>query len=209
MSPTVIAEDGDFLLEVIEWDHDEPWIDQEPVIRGTEVFKVSRNIHMASSQVFTSMLGGGWKEAHRSAVTLKDWSILYMKIWLQVLHDVHPTLDVSIEAMWHMAKIADCYRFDVLKLKDWFASWYEKQPVTEWYAHYRDDYQHRDDDLPNPKWLLYPCYTFDHYKGFMEATEFCAYRYTHHIGEVNPTRFYDLHLPSRVIRNTPGLTTLC
>ena len=209
MSPTAIAEDGDFLLEIIEWDHDEPWIDKEPVIRGTEIFKVSRNILMASSQVFTSMLGGGWKEAHRSTVTLKDWSILYMKIWLQVLHDVNPTLDVPIEAMWHLAKIADCYRFDVLKLKDWFASWYEKQPVTDWYAHYRDDDQHRDDDLPNPKWLLYPCYTFDHYKGFMEATEFCAYRYTHHIGEVNPTRFCDLHLPSRVIRNSPGLTTLC
>lgn len=75
MSPTAIAEDGDFLLEIIEWDHDEPWIDKEPVIRGTEIFKVSRNILMVSSQVFTSMLGGGWKEAHRSTVIVQDGKV--------------------------------------------------------------------------------------------------------------------------------------
>ncbi|KAI4235172.1 MAG: hypothetical protein LQ349_003337 [Xanthoria aureola] len=196
MSPTVIAEDGDFLLEVIEWDRGKPWINKEPIIRGTEVFKVSRNILMDSSQVFTSMLGGGWKEAHQSIITLKDWTILYMQIWLQVLHSVIPTSEVPIEAMWHMAKIADCYRFDVLKLKDWFAKWYQHQPISIWYAQYNT----QDHSLPNPKWLLYPCYTFDHYQGLMQATKFCAYRYTHHIGEVNPTRFYDLHLPSRVIQ---------
>ncbi|KAI4241510.1 MAG: hypothetical protein L6R42_011241, partial [Xanthoria sp. 1 TBL-2021] len=118
MSPTVIAEDGDFLVEVIEWDHDQPWINKEPIIRGTELFKVSRKVLMDSSQIFASMLGGEWKEAHQTTVTLKDWTTAYIKIWFQVLHHLTPSFDVPIHAMWHMAKIADCYRFDILKLKD-------------------------------------------------------------------------------------------
>ncbi|KAI4268281.1 MAG: hypothetical protein L6R38_007907 [Xanthoria sp. 2 TBL-2021] len=193
MSTIIVAEDGDLLAEVVEWDHDQPWINQEPIIRGTQLFKVSRKVLMEASEVFKFMLGGEWKEAHQAIVTLKDWTIASMKIWFQVLHNVTPNFDVPIQAMWHMVKIADYHRIDLLRLKDWFATWYERRPIDDWYAQYQTL------GLPNPKWLLYPCWAFDHPKGFMRATEFCAYRYTHHVGEYNPTRFYDLHLPPRII----------
>ncbi|KAL8912489.1 MAG: hypothetical protein Q9171_002502 [Xanthocarpia ochracea] len=140
------------------------------------------------------MLGGEWREANQSTVTVKDITIPAIEIWFQVLHEVNPNYNVPIPAIWHLANIGGQFRFDILKLKYWFAEWYERQPVDLWYANYKGS------QLPDPRCLLYPCWVFDHYKGFMKITSFCAYRYTGHIMEINPSRHHDLHLPARVIQ---------
>ncbi|KAL9035904.1 MAG: hypothetical protein Q9180_004601 [Flavoplaca navasiana] len=194
MSTIIIDQKGDLLLEIIEWDHKQKWSDEKPIVQAAQTFRVSRQVLKDSSRVFTNMLAGEFKEVHQTRIKIQDWTIAYMKIWLQTLHNVQQDYNVPIEALWHLAKMADFYVFDFLKLKDWFAAWYQRQPIDTWYKQYHTA------ELPNPRWLLYPCWAFDHPQGFMKATSFCAYAYSHHVSEVNPTKFHDLHLPARVIQ---------
>ncbi|KAL8978900.1 MAG: hypothetical protein Q9205_005635 [Flavoplaca limonia] len=194
MSTIIIDNEGDLLVEVVEWDHEQEWPDRKPIIRKTQHFWVWRQVLKDSSRVFKNMLGGEFRERHQDSIKLQDWTISCIKIWLQALHNVRQDYDVPIEATWHLAKMGEYYGFDILKLKDWFADWYQRQPVDRWYIN------RESDDVPNPRWLLYPCWIFDHYKGFMKATEFCTYHYCGHITEHNPTRFRDLHLPQRIIQ---------
>lgn len=203
MSAIIIDPDGDLMIEVTEYDYKILWPRHQPVTLATQGFWVSRKTLTDSSDIFKSMLGGEWKEANQSTVKLLDWTISCVKIWFQVLHGLSPDYNVPIQAIWHLVRFADVYRLDILKLKDWFATWYERQPIDAWYRQYRQ-YRSESDKQPTPKWLLYPCFTFDHYNGFMRATKFCAYHYTHHIGEHNPTRFKNLYLPPRVIRKPPS-----
>ncbi|KAL8987995.1 MAG: hypothetical protein Q9169_008624 [Polycauliona sp. 2 TL-2023] len=193
MSTTTIAENGDLLVEVVEWDYDVKWTDNEPIIRGTQSFWVSRQVLQDHSR----MLAGRWKEANKTNVKVEDDSIPAMEIWLQVLHNVEPNFAVSIHAMWYIAKAAEKYGFDPSLMTDWFAQWYEKQPLSRWDLSYQADEPRQ---YPDPRCLLYPCWFFDHYDGFRRITEFVAYHYTGHIMEVNPTRHRDLHLPQRVIQ---------
>ncbi|KAL8856868.1 MAG: hypothetical protein Q9178_006585 [Gyalolechia marmorata] len=192
MSTTIIAKDGDLTVEITEYDYKVIWPSDQPVIRQCQSFLVSREVLKDSSDVLKSMLGGEWREANQSIVTLKDITVPAIEIWFQVLHEVNPNYNVPIPAIWHLANIGQQFRFDILKLKDWFAEWYERQPVDLWYTNYKS--------IPDPRCLLYPCWVFDHYEGFMRITSFCAYRYAGHIMEINPSRHQDLHLPARVIR---------
>lgn len=75
---------------------------------------------------------------------------------------------------------------DIKCLKDWFAWWLQLQEISEL----------------GPKLLLFSCYLFGHAKGFAAATRFLAYTSIGHIMEQNPTNHHDIHLPSRVIRNS-------
>lgn len=167
MSTITIAEQGDLLVEVIEWDRKQEWEDENtPLILGKQSFLVSRQVLKDSSRVFTNMLAGEFKEANQKSIKLENWTVPYMKIWLQAIHGVKIDYSVPIQALWHLAKIADFYVFDFLKLKDWFAVWYRRQPIDTWYK------QFASPTLPNPRWLLYPCWAFDHPSGFMRATSF-------------------------------------
>ncbi|KAL8665975.1 MAG: hypothetical protein Q9168_007591 [Polycauliona sp. 1 TL-2023] len=197
MTTTIIAEDGDLLVEVIEWDYDIKWTDNEPIVRGTQNFWVSRQVLKDHSHVFTTMLAGHFKEANETTLKIQDNSIPAMEIWFQVIHKVKVNLGVSIHAMWHIAKAGKKYGFDPVLMTDWFAEWYERQPLDSWDDEYLHDEPRR---YPDPRCLLYPCFHFDHWEGFRRITKFVAYRYTHHIMEVNPTRHRDLHLPQRVIQ---------
>lgn len=56
-------------------------------------------------------------------------------------------------------------------MKEWFARWYE---------------QKRNIDTTECRELLYPCYTFDHAKGFAAMTKQLAYDFSGHIEEQRP-----------------------
>ena len=75
-------------------------------------------------------------------------------------------------------------------LKTWYAQWYDNQDIDE------DDL-----DMDEQRALLFPCWRFDHPKGFATATRFLAYNISRHITERNPCRSQcnDLHLPKRII----------
>ncbi len=75
-------------------------------------------------------------------------------------------------------------------LTDWFERWYNSNILTVRV------------DLRNEKFsqLLYPCWQFDYAGGFLHATKAAIYRSEGHITEGKPTKHYECHLPSRIIR---------
>lgn len=206
----VIDESGDLTIQVIEYEDGLKDIDsgddgvyktvntnnQKPVIRHREEFRVCKNILTENSPVFKRLLTGwGFAEAEKDSITLKEDRVFAMGIWFRHMHgaSVGDTKDVSLREMWHLTAAADKYDLCILDLKEWFADWYDRKPIIN------------DDDGDNKKLLearqlLYPCYRFNHARGFAIATKYLAYNSTGHITESNPTNHKELHLPSRMIR---------
>ncbi|KAI4130199.1 MAG: hypothetical protein LQ347_003473 [Umbilicaria vellea] len=178
---------GDLTIRVIEYG-DEMMLahNQEPHIRHTCDFQVSREVLSGKSPVFKLLLMSNFAEAKKDTVTLKGDKVTTMDIWFRILHAVHleNVQSTPLEEMWPMVVACDKYNLDIRDLNGWFADWYEKKDRTQ----------------QTPRELLYPCWIFDHAKGFAAATKSLAYDCVGHVTESNPTKHKELHLPSRVIR---------
>ena len=187
----IIDKYGDLAVKIVEYDnrasHPNHGLDeQEPTVCKTEEFQVCRQILVNNSPVFKQLLTSNFAEAKQSTVTLEEDAVDAMEIWFRVMHDNinANTYDVPLSEMWHLVAAADKYDLNIHDLNDWFAEWYLRNSSTGW-----DTCQ-----------LLYPCYRFDHAVGFAKATKILAYNSFGHIVEFNPTEHYQLHLPSRIIR---------
>ena len=163
-------------------------VKQGPIVRKTEDFRVSRQILVNNSLVFKRLLTSNFAEATQSSVTLQEDSVDAMEIWFRVMHNniKTKTYDVSLSEMWHLVAAADKYDLNIHDLEDWYAAWYLRNSHMGW-----DTCQ-----------LLYPCYRFDHADGFAQATKSLVYKSFGQIVECNPTQHYELHLPSRIIRES-------
>lgn len=192
----VIDESGDLTLKIIEYEDrttslgnqrslSQGFVDQEPIIRKTQDFQVCRQVLVHSSFVFKQLLSTTFAEASQSTVTLKEDGVDTMEIWFRVMHNTitESTYDVPLSEMWNLVAAADKYDLNIHDLNEWFAKWHKKNSSTY------DTHQ-----------LLYPCYRFDHALGFAQATKGLAYNNTGHITESNPTKHFELHLPSRIIQ---------
>lgn len=178
---------GDLIIKVIEYDDSVMLThDQEPIIRHTTDFQVSREVLGGKSPVFKKLLMSNFAEAKKGTVTLEGDKVTSMDIWFRILHAlrIDDVQSVPLEEMWSMVAACDKYDLNIRDLKEWFAEWYEKKGRT--HLNQRD--------------LLYPCWIFDRAKGFAAATRLLAYGCTGHVTESNPTKHRELHLPSRVIR---------
>lgn len=183
----VIDASSDLTVKVIEYDDGLMLAhDQKPVIRYTCDFQVSREVLSSKSPVFKTLLMSNFTEAKKDMVTLEGDKVASMDIWFRILHavDVEDIQSTALAEMWPIVAACDKYNLDILDLKGWFAEWYEKKGRT-----------HQD-----ARELLYPCWIFDHAKGFAAATKLLAYSCTGHITESNPTKHREIHLPARVIR---------
>ncbi|KAL8810083.1 MAG: hypothetical protein Q9200_002861 [Gallowayella weberi] len=199
MAAIVIAESGDLTIEVVEFDHNIRGANKESIILKTGTFQVSRTILAESSEYFTRLLRNkNFKEANEDIVELQDDSVTSMQIWFQVLHRAKVTYDVGLFELWNLAAAGKKYCMDMTELSPWFATCYERQDIDRWYHDYLQE--ELRSTVPNPRLLLQPCYTFDHAKGFLRITKFCAYQDVGHIEKVRVTRHYDLDLPPRVIQ---------
>lgn len=104
-----------------------------------------------------------------------------------MLHDdvaLDDTFDVPIAESWYLTAACDKYGLNINCLYHWFREWYEWQNIQ----------------LIKPEELLFPCWRFNHAKGFKLATKTLVYGEAKHIMESNPTEVLDHHLPARVIR---------
>lgn len=201
MTITVAENHGDLTIEIVEYDEDIKDGNGERAIRQRIDFLVSREVLVKSSQYFTVLLcSSKYGEANKDSITLHDSSVASMAIWFRVLHGAEPDYDVKLDEMWHLVAACDKYQFEITKLRVWFAKWYRKQPIEHWLKLSMNKALHNQ--APDPRSLLYPCWIFDHAKGFMRITKFLAYSCTGHIVECNPTKFYNFHLPPRVIRKS-------
>lgn len=149
--------------------------------------RVRRDVVTSNSSVLTVLLcSPNFRESSQNLVELKGDSARAMEIWFRVFHDtVTPeTYAAPVAEMWELVSACDKYQFKVKHLKKWYASWFQQQDVQK----------------VKQGQLLYPCWIFDHAKGFHDATRHLVYESAYHIEESNPTEHYRLHLPARVIR---------
>ena len=184
-----IVQSGDLIVIVIEH-HDNLMIakgnERVPEVRQKAAFRVRREILSKSSPVFERMLDSGdFKETSSNIIQLEGDHVMSMEIWFRAIHqNVDPLYTVPLDEMWHVIAAGDKYDLDIKVLRTWFANWYH----AGCHARY-----------PAEK-LLYPCYTFDHAKGFMDASKRLVYESIGHITEKNPTKLYELHMQPRIMR---------
>lgn len=196
-----IVPDGDLTIHLVESESSEPSSDDEDEIdqvqsssktlehpdnEASVTFSVNRSVLIKNSKYFSRLLAGGFKEEKQSTVTLHDDRITAISIWLKCLHDVDLTdiYDVSHHEIWYLVATADKYNFEVKRLKGWFAEWY----------------RHAKLDQIDSNELLFPCWIFDHAKGFQRVTTNLVYNSPKGIYEENPTRLHTLHVRPLIIR---------
>ena len=204
MAVTVIDESGDITVEVTEYDDELKNGDGKRSVKQIHQFRVSKAVLSKNSTVFAAMfVPSHWRETQMELVKLEEDSVASMNIWLRILHGTRTDPDhcVPLEEMWRLVAACDKYHFNLSLLKPWFAEWYKKYDIEQCYRNWaiNHDRGHRIDRL-DPRSLLYPCYIFDHAKGFKRATHFLSYHDFGHITEYNPTTHLNLRLPSRIIR---------
>lgn len=155
-------------------------------------FRVSREVMIRSSPSFKAMLTGPFKEGNEDVVELVEESAVAMELWLRCLHQDNVTelMDISIDDVWQTIRIGNARMFPPPK-------WAK---LTEWFGPYCDSLLKRPGGtsfLLACK-LLYPCYLFDHAKGFARASLHMVFD-SDKIEELNPTEDDRLQCPSYVL----------
>ncbi len=193
----IIDEAGDLIIRVSELEKIEE--DENNISGGrgapmnrVEEFRVRKSTIMESSPVFNALLSRErFAESTQETVVLKGDHITSMEILFRILHDapLQSTLDVPVEEMWPLVVAAEKYDLDIAIFQEWFKDWYRLTRI---------DLSKTSEAAK----LLYPCWIFDHASAFAAMTRLLAYETVGHIMETNPTRHLELHLPSRVIRES-------
>ena len=185
MSLHIVNELGDLNVEIVENDETTRDANGNQVVKEVARFQVSRDVLIKSSQPLLKMLlDRHWMEASQSIVSLGEGHVTATDIWLRVMHNTKLSYTAPFTEMWHLVAAIDYYELDVTKFNAWFAAWYEANTPL----------------MLKPRELLYPTWRFDHAKAFARWTHYLAYEHVGHITEANPTKLYDYHLPSRIIR---------
>lgn len=157
-------------------------------------FAVSR-IELERIPYFRAILSPrGFRDTGQDYYELHEDDPAAWMIWLQLIHDSVDagSYEVGIATVWNVLVIADKYQLSPKHeaAKEWFAEWYKcsGDPRTM-------------DDCSE---ALYPCHTFDHAKGFAQATKLLAYKNEGHIGEQRPVggQEYHLRLDHRITRTS-------
>ena len=181
---------GDLIVEVTEMIGEVVSDNQRNPTHQAAQFRVSKEVLKKSSQTLLKMLVDcRWIEGSQSLVSLGEGDINITEIWLRVIHKTKPVFGVALARLWFLVEAIDYYELDIHDFKGWFGTWCEKTNASKL----------------EPRQLLYPTWRFDHAKGFAQYTRTLAYESTGHITEKNPTKLYQLHLPSRLMRRLPVL----
>ncbi|KAK0513132.1 hypothetical protein JMJ35_004118 [Cladonia borealis] len=182
---TVIAEDGDLIVEVVQYSEDTWNANSNPVSEEIAQFRVDRNVLIKASQPLLKMLlDPKWKEANQSVLSLNEGRVVSTEIWLRVIHKATINVIVPFREIWHLVAAIDYYDLDITKFNPWFAAWYSECNTQ----------------LLKPRELLFPTWRFDHAKGFARWTRYLAYEEKGHITEANPAKLWSYHLPGRIIQ---------
>lgn len=190
------------VIKIIEYKHFSRGIGGTVVINDevhdaeiyrTAYMRVQRDVLRENSLPLKCLLDpiGPWKEAGEDFVTLRDDTVVSMRIWFHLLHGKADSEmrnpDIRIAEVWHAIEASRKYFFDIRKLCDWFGAWWKRH---EGVYHFVDDMRQ----------LLYPCYTLNCAHGFKAATMMLTIRNYGKITEFNPTRHRHLYLPPAVMR---------
>lgn len=119
-------------------------------------------------------------------VTLKDDRVRAMLIRFLVLHDadVRETYRSSHHEAWYVIELADKDNLDIKLLQPWFHSWHENAPL----------------DTIKSEEICYPCWVFNHAKGFQRATKYLVYNAKSYVVEWKPYTDFHLRLRPLIVR---------
>ena len=199
MATTIIDEDWDLTVEVIEYEKRARDGHGNRLVAQRQQFRVRTEVLTEHSTALAARIRPSQStEEQKEFITLYDDSVASMNVWFCILHQNNLSYDVPLEEMWRLVAACDKYRFKLSMLKPWFATWYQEHGVNQYYANW-DISPHNTVPL-TPRSLLYPCLVFDHSQGFMRATRFLCYQSVGHVTEYNPTDHDNLRLENRVIR---------
>ncbi|KAL8828735.1 MAG: hypothetical protein Q9191_002421 [Dirinaria sp. TL-2023a] len=179
----VIDPSGDLTISVTEYDDSIKVAQgQEKVVLQVVDFLVKRSVIVSNSEPLGALIALDLQyNAKPAAFQMKDLSTTSMEIWFRAFHDAMTPSShiVKIDEMWKLAvhiiltsvdsislltapQVAgNMYNFDTKLLYPWFEQWYA--------------YHSTRPILGNLRWLLYPCWQYNHAAGFMLATKEAVY----------------------------------
>jgi hypothetical protein len=155
---------------------------------------VKESILADTSPVFRAMLSTPWRQP--GTVTLKDDSIVSMKILMGIFHGKVPdNSSIYIKDVWLTVKACDYYDFDLKGGKP--ARWLEL-----WLDDVNENPQKPMENLGFVRQTLFPCFFFDQAKWFLAMTKELVYSSPGQIYESKPIPSGKMHLPPAMFRES-------
>jgi len=154
--------------------------------------KVSRKVLIDNSEPFKAeFTGKRWEETTQGTVDMEVDTALSVEVSLRALHNNinEEMYVVPVEEVWEVIQYCEYRRIDVSNLRAWFDKWLEVKDIKK--INIKDNAEMRK--------LLFPCYVFNHAKGFAFLTKTLTYQMSDHVTEINPTVYRALHLDGNVI----------
>jgi hypothetical protein len=136
----------------------------------------------------------GFKEYGQAVIDVPVDFIEGVEIVLRAAHGefTDECFTVPIKEVWYCIQFCKERLVQLEKLSSWFAQWLERKKIMELKLWSQNDYM----DMMG---LLYPCYIFDHAKGFAFMSNRLVYDVADHITECNPTEYGSLRLDHHAI----------
>ena len=205
MSTVVIDQAGDQIVKVSVFETIKNENDTGTIKRLKEdvTFQLSRGILTMSSSYFRKALQPyAFKEGFESQLNIEEDSTEAFEIWFRVIHEQPGSTNVDLKVVWMVILIADKYDFAIDLMNPWFAQWYERQPIDRWLREWSPGAAYQD-LTKDPRCLLLPSWRFDNAEAFLKITRYLVYNCSFHVTEANPIGAWQLHMPSRIIRERP------
>ena len=79
--------------------------------------------------------------------------------------------------MWNLVYACDKYYLDIAGLESWFATWYWKQDIEQYYHNWAT--HKKDANVLSVRPTLFPCWRFNHTKVFHKAIGVMQYNESH------------------------------
>lgn len=131
-------------------------------VHGTiiKALTVSRKVLTENSRAFrVEFTSDRWAESSAKIIDMEVDDADAVEVVLRALHKTM-TADlctVPVEVVWETIQYCLYREIDVSRLNDWFANWVDKKNFKKIV------------DVKEMSELIFPCYTFDHAKGFVSA----------------------------------------
>lgn len=194
-----IADNHDMTLRVTEYTKPlKAGEDGHDKIKAIVDFKVTRQylVDNSNSEVIQKLLTTReFAEAGKNIINLDEHNPLAVEAILCAIYRKDETwtsstlgqevtartLNLELDHLWDVVVSNRFLIIEFCHLDAWFALWYNRNEYEE-----------------NGPWLLYPCFQFNHARGFLAITRDLVYDYPR-IEEYKNKKHPDLHVPPRVI----------
>ncbi|THW23788.1 hypothetical protein D6D23_05490 [Aureobasidium pullulans] len=165
-------------------------------IKAITDFDVNVHVIRRNSEVLRAQMTDGSSKAGQNFLLLEEHKAPAVQVILCALHSKYDdwsnsecgksitreTLHLPVRNLWDVIFSARKLKIEKFRLDAWFELWYEQNAAKT-----------------DTKFLLYPCYMFNHAKGFAAATKEMVYDHKR-VVEFSVEQHSNLHLPPRVVR---------